>query len=114
MMALIDSGADRTILPGEVLAGHPTIAFDALPELKDGGLGAGGAFKIRECKGILRWREWDICDRFQVAEPGKLEMPLLGREDFFKLFFVRFRWDRTPPIVDIDPPGKPSKKKKKK
>lgn len=113
MMAMVDSGADRTIIPAEVLDAHPTVSFSDLSPLPTGGVGAGGGFEIRECPGKITWRQWEICDGFQVAEPGKLKMALLGREDFFKRFIVRFVWDKNPPVLEINPPGKSKKKKKK-
>ena len=98
--AIVDSGADRTIIPAEIveLAG---IVFTDLPLTSEQGIGAGGGFETRTCKGKVKWRSWLICSEFLVAD--HLPFALLGREDFFKRFNVRFGWHRDPPTVDIDP-----------
>lgn len=100
--ALIDSGADKTIIPYEILeaAGIP---FDALSLTQDPGLGAGGQFEVRTCPGTLYWRKWEIASSVSVAEKGMLPFALLGRADFFEKFVVRFRWHSNPPTIDVDP-----------
>ena len=57
--------------------------------------------------GKVRWRTTVICNGFWVANCG---MVLLGRDDFFKLFFfklfdVMFEWSAAKPYVDIEPAG---------
>lgn len=113
VFALVDSGADRAIFPGEILDAHPTVSYASLPLLQVPGVGAGGTFEIRECQGLIKWRQWEVCTTFQVAEPKKLQVPLLGREDFFKMFIVRFNWTKVPPYVEINPPGVSKSKKPK-
>lgn len=101
--ALIDSGADWTIVPFTLIK-NTGIRFEELPLLSKRGEGAGGSFEIRECLGEVKWRQWVVCTKFLVGEPGKFEStPLLGREDFFKRFVVRFLWHKDPPSFDIDP-----------
>jgi hypothetical protein len=105
--ALVDSGADRTIVPktvGEALG----IDYDKLPLAKgpDGkpmtGQGAGGQFEIRECRGKVRWRNWNFADRFWVGPEESVPWVLLGRDDFFTKFNVRFEWSHNPPVFEIE------------
>jgi hypothetical protein len=53
-----------------------------------------------------------FCTEFTVAEPDKLPFAILGREDFFKHFVVRFNWHKAPPEVHVDPvtSGRPAKR----
>lgn len=105
---LANSGADWTILPGEVVEGND-IAFASLNKLPPGE-GAGGSFEVRgPVKGTLKWREWVFADQFFVSEPHKCPA-LLGREDFFKAFIVEFRWHLSPPTFSVEPIGKTKKK----
>lgn len=99
--AIIDSGADGTVIPIEALVGCG-VAWDSL---SNGvmGQGAGGAFERRPLDARVQFREWTICERIQVAAPGSLPAALLGREDFFAKFVIRFNWHKSPPEVLIDP-----------
>ena len=100
--AVVDSGADLTVVPAGIAA-VVGIDFSTLPAPTGDSRGAGGSFEARPVRAKIRWRQWDVCDAFQVAEPGSLDDVLLGREDFFKRFKVSFNWGRTPPILDVDP-----------
>lgn len=103
VMALIDSGADRTIIPAEVLEAIG-IPYASLALGARQGAGVGGGFETRTCSTlILKWREWEIAREIEVAEFRKLPLPLLGRGDFFRKFSIRFGWHRDPPTIDIDP-----------
>lgn len=99
--AIIDSGADSSVLPFEAVLGAG-IAWD---DLDKGGLsmGAGGTFERRLLGASIYYRTWKVCDRVEVAEPGRLGTILLGRNDFFKAFVVRFAWHKSPPEVYVDP-----------
>jgi predicted aspartyl protease len=99
--AIVDSGADETIIPGDIIQALG-VKFSDLPAAGSG-TGAGGAFKQGLCKGVIRFRGQEVCTEFTVAEPGKLGAALLGRSDFFSKFVVRFQWHRNPPFMDIDP-----------
>ncbi len=100
--AIIDSGADDTIVPASVVA-PIGIDFMSLPKLPDAG-GAGGSFEVRICKtGTIKWGSTHLMTGFKVAEPGKLDSTLLGRADFFCLFVPSFHWHVTPPYFDLDP-----------
>lgn len=105
-LALVDSGADRTIVPAELMEalGVPWASLSASSVT---GLGAGGKFETRSCQGEVFFREWKFCDELLVAPAGSLPAPLLGRSDFFKHFLVKFTWHRDPPIMDIDPISPP-------
>ena len=99
--AVVDSGADHTVVPFEAIA--PTgYKWTDLPKGKSG-IGAGGPYEIRELAGRVQYREWVVCEGLHVAEPGRLPVILLGREDFFARFVVKFTWHKQPPYVDIDP-----------
>jgi hypothetical protein len=99
--AMIDSGADCTIIPFEQIKACG-VEWDKLPDA-GGGTGAGGKFETRILMATVKYREWVVSDRLKVAEPGSLPLMLLGRQDFFRKFNVRFRWDMVPPVVDVDP-----------
>jgi hypothetical protein len=98
--AIVDSGADRTVIPAALLVGSG-IDFAALPSPSQS-QGAGGGFETRPVDGKVRYRGWDVCEHFLVAEPGKLNYALLGRHDFFERFSVNFSWHRSPPEFFID------------
>jgi hypothetical protein len=66
-------------------------------------VGAGGQFKKSLCKGKLTYCGRVICDEFEVAPPGLLDVILLGREEFFTKFRVNFLWHKAPPVFDLDP-----------
>lgn len=100
--ALVDSGADTTVLPAESLEG--IASYRSLTPLAGGGArGPGGAFEVRRCDGTLAFENTIFARRFAVAEPGALPLPVLGRDDFFRRFAVSFDWYRDPPTFDIDP-----------
>lgn len=112
--AIIDSGADSTIVPIEFLA-DCGVDFDKLakPATGDKSRGAGGEFDARVMPAKVKWREWLITEEIHVAGPKSLPAVLLGRADFFALFNVRFRWDSDPPFVDVDPLAAPKAATKK-
>lgn len=100
--ALVDSGADNTLVPFEAVA-PLGIDFMKLPA-GAGGSGPGGKLDTRPCKGIMRWERAVLMTDFVVAEPGKgPETVLLGRADFFKLYVPRFHWHKDLPVFDLDP-----------
>jgi hypothetical protein len=106
--AIIDSGADTTIVPIEFLV-DCGVDYDKLPPPPPGSKskGAGGAFESRELAARVKWREWIVTDVILVAGPKSLPAILLGRADFFGRFNIRFRWDAIPPYVDVDPVATP-------
>ena len=109
--AVVDSGADSTIIPAKFLV-PLGIDFAKLPLASEGG-GAGGSFERRTCIAVMKWGGTELFTGFLVAEPGKLEVPLLGREDFFKLFVTTFSWHTMPPTftletVPVPPPVSPA------
>jgi len=107
-MALVDSGADETIIPAEMLV-PLNLDFKDLELVMDGagaavgGMGAGGGFEIRRIDATLKFRKWRFAEEVRVAALGALPGPLLGRQDFFAAFTIRFLWHRDPPVFDIDP-----------
>jgi hypothetical protein len=60
------------------------------------------SFEYRRLDGLLRWQGETFANEIFVVEPGKIEMGLLGRADFFKTFHVSFEgWREDPPWMDI-------------
>jgi len=105
VQAVVDSGADFTMVPAEIaeVVGLP---FEGLAE-GGKGLSAGGAMEHRPAPGRILFDKKIVADGFLVAEPGKLPVVLLGRDDFFRLYTVRFAWHRDPPTFDLDPATEP-------
>lgn len=106
--ALVDSGADCTILPAELVEAVG-VPFSSLPKSPGSGVGAGGAFEIRVGRGDLIYDGVKFATQFSVAAPKCLASPLLGRSDFMRLFVVRFNWHKTPPEFHIDPAVAPKR-----
>jgi hypothetical protein len=108
--AIVDSGADRIIMPAE-FAAAVGIEYSKLPA-GTANHGAGGGFEARLCTGIVKYRDWPICDEFLIAEPNQMPVMLLGRDDFFRRFVVHFNWHRDPPTFDVDPITVPRARKR--
>lgn len=100
---VLDSGADYTLVPGQLIEDVFDVPFEDLEPVPTKGVGVGGAFEMRICYGKIAWRTWHVTDWFLVAERAALEEPLLGREDFFRRFDVNFSWNHSPPFFDVDP-----------
>ena len=105
--AILDSGADRTVVPRSLVEALG-VDYDNLKRPVDAagdaiaGMGAGGDFELRVCRGKVRWHTTVICNEFWVAN---CLVVLLGRDDFFKLFDVMFDWSAPTPYVDIELAG---------
>jgi hypothetical protein len=101
-LALVDSGADRTMLPAEFLPA--SVPYESLTVLGTG-RGVGGEFEIRRCDHEVWFQKWKVCGVFIVIEPGKMPDPtvLLGRLDFMKRFTVSFDWHEERGTFDIKP-----------
>lgn len=99
-LALVDSGADITMIPAEFL---PTsIPYKSLkhPSI---GKGVGGEFEFRICQAEVWFDRWKFADWFAVIEPGKTPelQALLGRLDFMRRFAVTFDWESDPGIFEV-------------
>ncbi|MGI8871353.1 MAG: hypothetical protein ACR2KI_01965 [Candidatus Limnocylindria bacterium] len=102
--ALIDSGADRTLVPFEVAVAFgidatslPVVSYHA---------GEIGLAEQRVAAGSVTYRGVAVCpEQVLISAEGSLPFPwvILGREDFFRLFAVAFRWDATPPAFTVRP-----------
>ncbi len=99
--ALIDSGSSTTIVPGEI-AGWHGLAFESLGDERVG-TAAGGSMRVRTTSGWVRWLDTIFATSVAVAEPGRLPVALLGRDDFFRAFLICFAWNERRPFVEIDP-----------
>lgn len=98
--AMLDSGADTTLIPAEVMEALG-VAWSTIPAAGQVGGGAGGQFETRVALGFVEWDGMRICNSLLVAAPGSLPGPLLGRADFFTKCSVRFNWHRVPPDFDV-------------
>jgi hypothetical protein len=111
-LALVDSGADMSIVPAESLATFG-VDWNKLSSPIEESKGAGGKLRFRRFDAKLVWEGYSLSDHVALAEPKRLPGPLLGRNDFFVRFNVRFRWFKSPPELEIDPGVVvPSRKKK--
>lgn len=99
--ALVDSGADMTILPAELVEAFK-VPWSSIPG-GGPGQGVGGGFEIRTLSGDLSYHGVTFATSFAVAEPGHLPRPLLGRGDFFQRFVLRFNWHKATPEFHADP-----------
>ena len=99
--ALVDSGADKCLIPGEYVEAAGVL-FSGLPPLAHGA-GAGGTFEKALASGRITYLGRVVCEEFEVAPPTQLPIILLGREEFFTKFRVNFLWHRNPPVFDVDP-----------
>ena len=101
LTALIDSGADRTIVPfliPEALG----IRWETLADAPDvAGFGGSDAEKFWDVD--LRatlWPAFSISDRVAVVRRA---VPLvLGRDDFLSRVRVEFHWYRDPPFYGVE------------
>ena len=104
--AMVDSGADRTIVPGEFLP-LLGLTFENLPHSETAptrGTGEAGPGFTRLCIGTIKWGNVVLVRSFQVAPPSTRPPAVcLGREDFFKNYVVRFNWAKDPPEFFLDP-----------
>lgn len=78
------------------------VTFTSLPPLPEG-MSASGKFQKSLGTGTITCLGRVLCDEFEVAPPGALQIILLGREEFFTKFRVNFLWHRNPPVFDVDP-----------
>jgi hypothetical protein len=106
--AIVDSGADRTVVP-RIVVEALGVDFASLeqPQHPDGtpisGFGASGDFELKVCLGKVRWKTSTVCKEFWVADMGTKAIVLLGRDDFFRKYDVSFNWAVDPPYMDIEP-----------
>lgn len=98
---ILDSGADHTIVPA-AFAEAVGVRFWSLPRGTQG-QGASGTFEMRRSSLRVHFDGRLICGGCLVAAPDTLPVLLLGRDDFFRMYQVRFSWHRDPPTFDLDP-----------
>lgn len=102
-LALVDSGADRSAIPAELLEGSG-ITFDDLPVSDQKGHGLGGSVEVRTVQGQLLYEDVPFVDgAIEVIAPEALPGPVLGRADFMSVFRVAFDWRKDPPRMHIRP-----------
>jgi hypothetical protein len=101
-LGLVDSGADRTMVPASWVEACGVL-YGAFGEPQEGS-GAGGSFEYKLVSGEVTYLRKTFCTTIQVASPDcNLPGPVLGREDFFTKYVVRFAWHRSPPDFNVDP-----------
>lgn len=101
VQAIVDSGADTTVIPAEVAAAVG-IEWAKLPAGAKG-IGVGGSCEMRQVDMTIRYRGWKYSGPVAIAEPKHLPVVLLGRTDFFEGFVARFHWFKAPPEFHLDP-----------
>lgn len=92
--ALVDSGADATMIPAGLLAAY---GIDLTTLVQNGwSVGANGT-KIPKYDFLMEL--WHRNRRFatQVSVLPSLPVPVLGRDDFMRAFGIHFHWDIDPP-----------------
>ena len=100
LKALVDSGADRSIIPAELLG--DLVTFEELPSA--GTAGGLGAVELRSADSSLSFAGTIFATSLLVTAPGThLRYAVLGRDDFFKRFEICFRWTHRPPTFSIEP-----------
>jgi hypothetical protein len=110
-LVCVDSGADSTLITAEAMAAVPGYDWGTIPGPFEVSGGAGGRFETKVVTAEAWWNGQTVCDQFRVVGPGS-NMPwgLVGRDDFFRQYVVRFMWHRSPPQFDLDPVTAPPKK----
>lgn len=100
LTALVDSGADLSLIPAELL--EDLMPFESLARA---GQAAGvGIAEMRSADLTLTFGGTVFATRVLVVAPGTdLPFAVLGRDDFFRHFDVGFRWSQTPPTFSIEP-----------
>jgi hypothetical protein len=108
--AIIDSGANATLVPAQFLAPFG-VEWDGLADGPTT-VGVGGQTETRLCPDItLSWGRFVIRSGVMVADPCiGLPCVLLGLDDFFRKFEVTFRWAGDSPTIDIVPAGEPQER----
>jgi hypothetical protein len=100
LRALVDSGADLTVIPtsvAEAMAGKPFEELGGVDTEMQGVCGKVPA-KYIEATGTYMGR--DFADHVLV---GPAPRTLVGRVDFMTVFNARFYWNREPPEFQLDP-----------
>lgn len=107
--ALLDSGASRSAIPGELLPDH--VDYARLPVIQSK-LGYHGRwFEIRLWRtqvcvlGVLVSSDLVV---FEPALGGRRETPpypVLGVDSVFRFFHVGFAWSNQPPVFSLEPVG---------
>lgn len=108
VQAVVDSGADSTMIPAEVVAALG-VEWNKLPVGGSAG-GAGGAFAMRPAAVTIKYGHWKFSGPIMIAEPKRLPVVLLGRNDFFQNFVARFHWFKAPPEFHLDPAANSGKR----
>ncbi len=101
---LVDSGADRTLVPFEIAVAFgidatslPVVSYQA---------GEVGLAEQRVLAGTVTYQGVTVCsEQVLISAEGSLPFPwvILGREDFFRLFSITFHWDASPPGFTVAP-----------
>lgn len=108
VQAIVDSGADTTIVPAEVAAAVGVEWAKLAPGTK--GLGVGGTCEMRLVDMAIKYKDWKYSGMVTIAEPKHLPVVLLGRTDFFRYFVARFHWFKDPPEFHLDPAATAAKR----
>jgi hypothetical protein len=101
IQAVVDSGADTTLIPAEVAAALG-IQWAKLSAGAVGG-GVGGRIEMRPVDLTMRYAGWKYTGPVMIAQPKGMPVVLLGRNDFFQSFVARFHWFKSPPEFHLDP-----------
>lgn len=108
VQAVVDSGADTTVIPAEIAA-VVGVEWAKLPSGTKG-LGVGGACEMRLVDMTIKYKDWKYSGLVAIAEPKHLPVVLLGRTDFFRSFVARFHWFKDPPEFHLDPAAAAAKR----
>lgn len=117
--AIVDSGADRTLIPAEALELF-SVSYNDLEVVGLARAVTGDSFEVRQLPAQVSLRipggdilvrrrapsRFEVTDPFahcvDVAEPRRYahSLPLVGRNDFFTVFRVRFRWQAG--VIEVE------------
>jgi hypothetical protein len=99
--AIVDSGADDTTVPAEVLQAYKIGWSSLKPAPIPTVHGVGGEVEQRICPASGRYGGRLFCKRVLVVR--ELKMSVVGRSDFFQVFSVDFGpWNEDPPAIEIE------------
>jgi hypothetical protein len=107
LRALVDSGADQTIIPTQLAEAMTGQSFKELDGEEIVMEGVCGKVPAKVIPATATYGSRTFATRVMVGPTPRV---LVGREDFMAAFNARFYWGRKPPVFYVEPADVPSTK----